>query len=452
MNTLYRRAGRARRWGRRAAVCCLSAACLWIGVAQARADTGNVRGYFETGRALVEAGKPAPGLVYVAVAVALSPTNLAAQTYLLAVLDRGCCRAELGLHEALHAVLPNYRPLTERLAVLQRQHARFEEAGQRHLQAAGLDPDDPAAQERLATYYAFVGRNDLAQAADARAQALGDREVPPAPAAAEPGVFTDSWNRISLEPDAEAGDPFSMFVAGRKYIVNGSNAGRQDWLARGIGYLERSARAGFTGARRFLGALYLAGELVPQDIPRGMAHYERAAAAGDVIAQRQLADMYFAGDPVARNLSRAVFWYQTILHNPNRGLTAYKSEDTWQIEVRLADLYLDGEGVERDPARARELLEHAARSSKAPPALEALADLFRTGFAGDERDQHALMMYAAAARGYLDHGYQYGFDPDASRREAGAILRTMERISPDARLTRQLRTRLTVLSSLSAAP
>jgi hypothetical protein len=102
--------------------------------------------------------------------------------------------------------------------------------------------------------------------------------------------------------------------------------------------------------------------------------------------------------------------------------------------------------VERDPARARELLEHAARSSKAPPALEALADLFETGFAGDERDQHILMMYAAAARGYLERGYQYGLDPDASRRQAGSILRTMERLSPEAGLTRKLHTRLTVLS------
>jgi len=444
---------RSRRFGRCVAACCIAAACGWSSAAKVEASSGRVRGYFEVGRTLVENGQPRQGLVYVAVAVALSPTNVAAQTYLLALLDRDCCRTDLGLHETLHTVLPTYRPVTERLALLHERRGGIERAGALHLQAAGLGPQDPGARERLATYYAFVGRSDLAQVAASRrdprtgpgdptdlSAATGVAGDPPSPEAPR-------WNKVSLEPDAETGDRIAMFVTGRKYIVNGSNASRKDWVERGIEYLDRSARAGFTAARRFLGALYLDGELVPRDITKGVAHYERAAAAGDVIAQRRLADMYFNGEYVSKNRSRAVFWYQTILHNPNRGLTAYKSDDTWEIELRLASLYEFGDGVEKDPARARALLEHAARTSKAAPALEALAVAFEKGLGGEQRNQHALMMYAAAARGYLERGYQYGLNPRDARREATAILDTMERIQPEAGVTRHLRARLTVLSA-----
>jgi TPR repeat protein len=455
MNTVNRLEGRTASLGWGLVLWGLVTAGLWGGASHAQAGTGQVRDYFEVGRALVEAGHPQEGLLHVAVAVAVSPSNVAAQTYLLTVLDRDCCRSEVRLHEALHTVLPRYRPLTERLARLHEGQARFEQAGALHLEAADLPPDSAESQRRLAHYYRFVGREDLAREAFSRAQLLGGPDglpntapsVPNAAYAGDAGAPPPrQWRQVSLEPQAETGDPLAMFVTGRKYIVNGTNAGRGDWVERGLGYLERSAGQGYTAARRFLGALYLAGELVPQDVERGVAHYERAAAAGDVIAQKQLGDMYFEGVYMPRNLSRAVYWYQTILFNPNGGPTAYKSEDRWRIELRLARLYLAGEGVERDPVRARELLERAAQGSKAPPALEALGEVFEKGLGGDRRAHHALMWYAAAARGYLERGYQYGLGPDASRREARDILRAMERIEPQARLTRQLRTRLTPTS------
>jgi TPR repeat protein len=411
------------RWGA-AVLCCVVAAGLGYGAGDALAGTPKGRGYFETGRFLVENGRPQEGLLYVGVAVAIAPTDLAAQTYLLTVLDRECCGSDLGLHEALHAVLPNYGPVSERLALLREGQERYEEAGALHLQAAGLPPDDAESQARLGTYYLFVGRQDLARAAFARARALRD---------------SPRWRTPSLEPDAETGNPMAMFVTGRNYIVNAANSGRTDWLAQGLAYLERSARAGFTPARRFLATLYLEGDTVPRDLGRGIAHLERAASAGDVIAQWDLADRYFDGNQVPQNLSRAVYWYQTVLNNPNAGQNAYKNEELWQIELRLADLFRDGRGVEHDPARARALWEHAARASKAPQALRALAAAFEKGIGGAQRDQSALMLYAAAAKRYLDHGYEYGLAPQASKQEAGAVLLAMERIQPKGALTREVR-------------
>lgn len=432
--------GRAARLGA-VVLCGLAAAGLGSGVFEAHAGAPIGHGYFATGRVLVENGRPLQGLPYVAVAVALAPDDVAAQTYLLTVLDRDCCRADLGLHEALHAVLPTYRPLSDRLALLRDGQGRFEEAGALHLQAAGLAPDDAESQTRLGTYYRFVGREDLARAAFARAEALrAGSGAPGQEAAAAAAPAADSgWEPASLEADAETGNPMAMFVTGRNAIVGASNTGRADLLARGIGYLERSARAGFTPARRFLATLYLEGDTVPRDTARGVTHLERAASAGDVIAQWDLADMYFDGVNVPRNLSRAVYWYQTILNNPNAGPNAYKREDLWRIRLRLAGLYVAGAGVEADPTRARALWEAAARDSKAPQALFALAEAYERGVGGARRDQSALMLYSAAAKRYLEHGYEYGLDPQASRQEARVVLAAMERIEPGADLTRQVR-------------
>lgn len=441
------------RWlGHSVALCCVATACLWSSASPAsgggleagetHAERGSVHGYFEAGRALVERGRPQQGLLYVAVAVATVPDDLAAQMYLLTVLDRECCRTDVVLHEELHAVLPHYHPVTERLAVLHEGQVQVEQAGAPYPGASSPPTEQAEFQKRLGNYFRFVGQEEMARSAFSRAKALhgrsGQRTATPSP-----------WKSISLEPVAEQGNPIAMFVTGRKYIVNAANAGRMDWMEQGLAYLEGSARAGFTAARRFLGALYLAGELVPQDVARGVAHYERAASAGDVIAQKRLAEMYFDGTYLPQNYSRAAYWYQTILQNPNDGQTAYKRGEMWEIQMRLASLYLEGKGVERDPVQARALWERAARETKAPQALRALGEAFENGVGGVQREQNALMLYAAAARGYLDRGYEYGVGPEEARRKARAILEAMEHVQPRAKLTRNLRTHIQELDGVA---
>jgi TPR repeat protein len=433
----------------------LAAVVVLVGVlhtAQARAGgEGGAMRHLDVGRALVEGGDALDGLRHVAVAVALAPDDMGAQTYLLAVLDLDRFRQDVGLHEAVAAVLPSFRPVLDRLARLYELDARYAEAAAVHLREVGLKPDDAETQARLAVYFYFMGERDLARGALARYRALGgDPEAilkrlpdpaleggPEGPVAAPQSAV--GYRSISLEPMAEAGDPLAMFIAGRKYLINAANTGRADLRDRGLGFLEGSAGAGFTPARRFLAALYLEGGTVPRDVPRAIAHLERAASAGDVIAQRELGDMYFTGTILARNLSRAAYWYQTILHHPDPG---YKRADMWEIELRLGRLYMDGTGVERDPGRALALWRSAAEGGGSPEAEQALADAYAEGAGGGNPPAEAIGMYYSAATNYLERGFLHGLDRQQSRAEVVTILAAMERIQPDATLTRRLRTRL----------
>lgn len=427
----------------------------WLHAPDARAD-GAGR-HFDVGRVLVEAGDVRAGLMHMAVAVALDPDGITAQTYLLAVLDMDRHHGDVALHEAVAAILPDYRPVLDRLARLYELHFRYADAAALRLREAGLPPDEAETQARLAIYYAFMGEDGLARAALERYRALGGdpaailNRLPgllPAegrdgseavPQAGARAAKADRWRDISLEPMAEAGDPTAMFVAGRKHLINAANAGRADWRDQGLAFLERSARAGFTPARRFLAALYLEGQMVPRDLPRGIAHLERAASAGDVIAQRELGDMYFTGRILGKNLSRAAYWYQTILHNPNPG---YKRQDMWEIELRLGHLYMEGDGVKRDPERALALWHSAATVGKSPEAQRALAEAYERGVGGTMATRDVLDLYYSAATNYLERGFLYGVDPERSRAEVATILAAMERIEPDGRLTRRLRTRV----------
>jgi Sel1 repeat len=430
----------------------LAAAVMLLGVfhtAEARA-VGAGR-HLDAGRAMIEAGEVREGLRHVAAAVALEPPNFGAQTYLLGVLDLDRCRGDVALHEAVAAVLPAFGPVLDRLARLYEVEDRYADAAVLRLREEGLRPDEAESQGRLAVYFDFVGEPELARTALRRYRELGgdsdailERLHDPAlheagGEAAAPTQADGEWRPISLEPMAEAGDPLALFIAGRNYLINADNTGRADLRGKGLAFLERSARGGYTPARRFLAALYLAGETVPRDLPRGIAHLERAASAGDVIAQRELGDMYYTGRILGRNLSRAAYWYQTILHNPDPG---YKRADMWEIELRLGRLYMDGAGVERDPRRAVALWRRAATVGQSPEAQRALAEAYERGIGGGNALEAALDLYYNAATNYLERGFLHGVDRDRSRAEAGTILATMERIQPDASLTRRLRTRL----------
>jgi len=423
----------------------------------AEVRAGGAGRHLDVGRAMIEVGDVRAGLRHVAVAAALDPANIGTQTYLLGVLDGDRFRQDVGLHEAVLAVVPSYRPVLDRLARLYELDLRFADAAALRLREAGLRPDEAQAQLRLANYYSFVGAAALARAALERyrelggdpdaipqrlpnpspREELGGSDVPPPVEPRAPAG--EEWLSISLEPLAEAGDATAMFIAGRKYLINAANAGRADLRNRGLGFLEGAARSGFTPARRFLAALYLEGETVPQDTARGIAHLERAASAGDVIAQRELGDMYFTGRNLAQNLSRAAYWYQTILHNPNPG---YKRQDRWQIELRLGQLYMEGTGVERDPRRALALWHSAATEGHSPEAQRALAEAYERGVGGSWPVEAVLDLYYSAATNYLDRGFLYGVDPQRSRAEVVTILAAMESIEPHARLTRRLRTRV----------
>jgi TPR repeat protein len=257
------------------------------------------------------------------------------------------------------------------------------------------------------------------------------------------------WADASLEPAAALGDPYALFVVGRKYLIDEANSGSEETRRLGLDYLDWSARLGFSPADRFLGSLYLAGTTVARDPARGIGYLERAAERGDAIAQRRLGDLYFEGAEVAPDPSRALLWYGRALANPDPGLPG---DRPWEVALRLARLHLDAKAPEADPTRARGILERAAQTYPVGPVLKALADAYALGLGGPREPDRALATYEAAAAGYLDRGITLGVDPPDARREAGDILAAMERVDPGAPASLRLRLRLAGAPDTALSP
>jgi len=110
------------------------------------------------------------------------------------------------------------------------------------------------------------------------------------------------------------------------------------------------------------------------DLPGAMTLYEKAAEAGSPEAQVRLG---FLLDHAEDN-ERAVHWYRAAADQgyPD-GLGG------------LAEMYAKGEGVPRDPAKARELFEKAGEAGHAP-SIRVLIAAYDQGGLDVERDASKL--------------------------------------------------------------
>jgi len=260
-----------------------------------------------------------------------------------------------------------------------------------------------------------------------------------APAWADEAPESTAATPFSLEATALEGDPMALFVAGRRYLIQAANTGDAAFKGKGLAYLEASAGQGFAPAARFAGALFLTGDVVPADTAEAVRWFERGAALGDADSQRTLADLLTAGEELPQDLPRAVALYEAYLANPG---ALEEPSEYWERTHRLAAVYADGVGVPADPARARALWAKAAGEGHYPPAQAAYARALAEGIGGPADSEAAVKAYYEAASTYLSGGLHFAIGPDTARTEARRLLAEMERIHPDARLTRLLQRQL----------
>ncbi|MEL6264152.1 MAG: caspase family protein [Pseudomonadota bacterium] len=112
-------------------------------------------------------------------------------------------------------------------------------------------------------------------------------------------------------------------------------------------WLELAADDNFPSALDHLGNIYRVGKAVDQDLDRARDYYMRAAALEHSNAVANVARLYRDGLGVEPDAREAIRWYEKAvgLGNPF-------------APYHLARMLLSGkDGVERDPERARELLE-----------------------------------------------------------------------------------------------
>lgn len=142
-------------------------------------------------------------------------------------------------------------------------------------------------------------------------------------------------------------------------------------------------------------------------------HYQKAAQMGVAEAQAVMGWVYEHGfDTISPDIGQAVQWYEKAAAQGNAG-----------AELNLGELYAKGNGVPRDPAKARQLIQAAANQGLAP-ARRALAELDTGGAAapgadtwkqavaryqsGDHAGAARLTLQAAQA-GYPTAIYEMGY-------------------------------------------
>jgi len=275
--------------------------------------------------------------------------------------------------------------------------------------------------------------------------AFGLAALPPTADAAETSEIPDETPAaISVESDAREGDPFAQFVVGRRELVRAANENDPTRAQVGLGFLARSATAGFAPAARFAGSVYLTGEYVPRDSAQALAWFTRAAELGDADSQRVLGNLYDDGDLVPQDLALAVRHYESYVENPG---AMHEPEELYETAYRLGVLHAQGVGAPADAKRARDLWTRAATQGRYPPALEALAAIrAKTDPTGAVQD------YLEAARAYLRGGLRYDIEADAARDNARRILAEMERLSPGDRAVQRLQAELAEAAAMRQKP
>lgn len=116
-------------------------------------------------------------------------------------------------------------------------------------------------------------------------------------------------------------------------------------MEEAVPWCEYAARAGHASAQARLGLMYLAGDGIERDVDKAMSWYEKAAEKGLAHAQKQLALIHAAGGEA----EKAFYWAGKAAEQKN-----------FEGVAILGLLYAKGVGVERDDARALELLREAA--------------------------------------------------------------------------------------------
>lgn len=112
--------------------------------------------------------------------------------------------------------------------------------------------------------------------------------------------------RAVVVPAAKDGDRYAQYLLGAMYL---NGAGMSQDIDTAIALIQKSAEQGFPPAQSTLGSMYLLGHYVESDVPRGLGLLRKAAAAGDPEGNYNLGVAYRDGIGMApdHEIARAHF-------------------------------------------------------------------------------------------------------------------------------------------------
>lgn len=208
-----------------------------------------------------------------------------------------------------------------------------------------------------------------------------------------------------------------LFYKGKDCTLDGSRASE---------YFKKGSAAGDSISMRWLGFCYRDGVGVELDPKQSFNYFNNAVDAGDSGALGLLARCYEEGIGVERDYVQAVSLYEQavksgkqeylkcLLHCYTKAscdeavvlreaavLEKLHNEGKKEVDMRLAWLYYNGWGVQKDVQKAVQLLEDVLKSGVNCLVLRLLAHCFSGKEFGPEGDSRAL--------GYLDRASEMGF-------------------------------------------
>lgn len=154
-------------------------------------------------------------------------------------------------------------------------------------------------------------------------------------------------------------------------------------------WMNKAATGGYAGSdcRYYLGRMYEKGLGVKNDYDKARKYYDAAQRGGDLRAKVRLADFYRHGLGLKGGKK-----------NPEGAMNLYKeASELGSVDAALgiADLYLNGEGVEKDAAKAFEIYSGLAKKGN-KKAKYSMAYCYQNGF-GTEKDTFMAGHYLVPA-------------------------------------------------------
>ncbi|WP_342618990.1 hypothetical protein [Rhodoferax sp. GW822-FHT02A01] len=179
----------------------------------------------------------------------------------------------------------------------------------------------------------------------------------------------------------------------------------------------KSARLGAADAQYEVGLMYANGIGVLQDIAQAVHWVSQAAQRGLAAAQYLLATRYESGIGVEQSVHSAKLWFakaaeqghskaqlrlgvlygKTHTAQAMQFLRSAADAGLAQAQLALANAYLQGDGMEQDPAQAIHWYQ-AAASQGLPEAQHALGEALLKGVVSPPDTDAALVWYRKAAR------------------------------------------------------
>ncbi len=169
---------------------------------------------------------------------------------------------------------------------------------------------------------------------------------------------------------AEAGTAPAYIMLGDAIL---KGIGCEQNTAEAVQWYEKAVEEGDPFGNELIGEIYYKGEHAPVDYKKAFEFLTKDEGKKSFCTRYHLGEMYRQGLYVEKDPSKACEYYAGIVDDESKGREL--DDYYWRACYRLAVALHNGEGVERDPGRALELLQFAKQRAEERGENASVADI-----------------------------------------------------------------------------